>query len=278
MSLSSATSALQIAGKGLITGQPVTVDIERAEAGHGIVFYIDGVSPIPARLASVVHTDRGVTLANAERKTLSIVEHFLCACSLAGLSDLRVTVSGAPEMPILDGSALEWLKRFRERWDLSPPRPQIALPQAVYLTQDEHIRVYAIPDAHFKISYSVDFNHPDLSTRWTHWDSAADDWDQLAAAGTFGYLSELPAMQAKGLALGADADNTLGLIETGGYSRPVRFPDEPIYHKMLDLIGDLTLSGLNPLALKAHVFAINAGHGSHTAFARRLLAALGHPI
>jgi UDP-3-O-[3-hydroxymyristoyl] N-acetylglucosamine deacetylase len=63
-------------------------------------------------------------------------------------------------------------------------------------------------------------------------------------------------------------------MEAGGYSRPLRHDDEPVYHKVLDLIGDLTLTGINPLTLKAHVFAINAGHGSHTAFAERLLQLL----
>lgn len=263
-----------VSGIGVITGKSVEVQILPAEPGHGIVFYIDGVSPIPARLASVVHTDRGVTLANREGKTLSIVEHFLCAAALSGLTDLKVSVTGAPEMPILDGSAQEWLKVFARGFAIEVPKPSIDLPGAIFYRHSDEIAIYALPDTHFKITYSVDFNHPDLKSRWARWDSQADNPALVSTACTFGYISELPALHARGLALGANLDNSLGLVETGGYSRPLRHDDEPIYHKMLDLIGDLSLTGLNPLVLKAHVFALNAGHSSHVPFAAKLLRAV----
>lgn len=263
-----------VSGIGVITGKPVEVQILPAEPGEGIVFYIDGKSPIPARMASVVHTDRGVTLANREGKTLSIVEHFLCAAALAGLSDLRVSVSGAPEMPILDGSAQEWLKVFARHFDIQRPKPSVALKQAVYYRHSDDIAVYAVPHSHFKVSYSVDFNHPDLQNRWVCWDSQTDNPALVSTACTFGYISELPALHARGLAMGASLENSLGLIEQGGYSRPLRHEDEPIYHKILDLLGDLSLMGLNPLSIKAHIFALNAGHSSHIPFAKRLSQAL----
>jgi UDP-3-O-[3-hydroxymyristoyl] N-acetylglucosamine deacetylase len=277
MSTKIAATPLQVSGIGLITGQPVEVEIQPAEPGHGIVFYMEGVSPIPARLPSVVHTDRGVTLANREGKTLSIVEHFLCAASLAGLTDLRVLVNGAPEMPILDGSARDWLTHFETVWSLQPPVSSVDLAAAIFYRHNDDICLYAIPDTHFKVSYSVDFNHPELRNRWVRWDSREDASAVVSSSVTFGYMSELPALQARGLALGAGPENSLGLMEAGGYSRPLRHDDEPVYHKVLDLIGDLTLTGLNPLTLKAHVFAINAGHGSHTAFARKLCQCL-NPI
>lgn len=264
-----------VSGVGVITGKPVEVQILPAEPGHGIVFYIDGVTAIPAHLNSVVHTDRGVTLASRDGKTLSIVEHFLCAAALAGLTDLKVSISGAPEMPILDGSAQDWLKVFAKHFDISLSQPGIALSQAVFYRHNEDIAIYAVPDTHFKISYSVDFNHPDLQSRWVRWDSRKDNPALISTACTFGYVSELPALHARGLALGASLENSLGLFEEGGYSRTLRHDDEPIYHKTLDLIGDLSLTGINPLALKAHVFALNAGHSSHVPFAKKLLKALG---
>jgi UDP-3-O-[3-hydroxymyristoyl] N-acetylglucosamine deacetylase len=263
-----------VSGIGVITGKSVEVQILPANPGEGITFYVEGKYPIPARLASVVHTDRGVTLAGREGRTLSIVEHFLCAAALAGLSDLKVAVSGAPEMPILDGSAQDWLKVFARHFALQLPKPSIPLERAVFYRHTEEIAVYAVPHSHFKVSYSVDFNHPALRNRWICWDSQADNPALVSTACTFGYVSELPALQARGLAMGANLENSLGLLEEGGYSRPLRHEDEPIYHKALDLIGDLSLTGLNPLTLKAHVFAINAGHSSHVPFAARLLKAL----
>ncbi len=269
------TTALKITGTGLITGLPVDVQIEEAPPGHGIVFYLDGELPVPARLESVVHTDRGVTLAHPTGKTLSIVEHFLCACSMAGLSDLKVSVSGpAPELPLLDGSALPWLTALQSHFGQRPIPGDLTLQQALFYRHHEDICLYAIPAPHFQVSYAVDFDHPGLKNRWVRWDSRQDDLLTVASARTFGYTKELPLLQAQGLAKGVTLENTLGLTEEGGYTHPLRIEDEPVYHKLLDLIGDFTLMGLNPMRLNAHVFAINAGHGSHTAFARKLLKAL----
>lgn len=269
-----ATPTIKTEGIGLITGAPVQVEVEPAQPGHGIVFYIDGNSPIPARLESVVHLDRGVTLANAEGKTLSIVEHFLCAAQLTGLQDLKVSVFGAPELPILDGSAQAWVELFTQHFPAQKPQPVLDLGHAVFYRHNDEICLYAIPDTHFKITYSLNFNHPDLKNQWVRWDSQMDAAHLIASSMTFGYLNELPALQAAGLAKGVSMENSLGLTDDGGYTRPLKHDYEPIYHKMLDLIGDLSLTGLNPLTLKAHVFAINAGHSSHVPFAKRLLKAV----
>ena len=272
-------NTVAIEGIGLITGKPVKVTLRLALAGQGVVFYPDSWTsePVPARLEAVVNTDRGVTLANKERKMLSIVEHFLSATAMTGIRDLDVLVEGAPELPILDGSALPWLEPLKKLCpDAKAPSPILELSEAIYYrSADGHSVVYAIPDNHFSMTYAVDFEHDALRTRWARWDSACDPIEVLAHAGTFGHLSELPALQSRGLAMGVREENTLGLLENGEYTRDLRQVDEPIFHKMLDLIGDLSLSGLNPLTLKAHIFAINAGHGSHTAFAKQLLKSVG---
>lgn len=264
---------LLVEGTGLITGLPVQVRIEPAAPGQGIVFHLENELPVPARLESVVNTERGVTLAHPSGKFLSIVEHFLCACSLAGLQDLNVYVSGGPELPILDGSADLWLSRLTETFGEKTVEADIPLTKAVFHRHDDNVCIYAIPSDRFRVTYAVDFPHPGLNNLWIRWDSK-DGADGLAPARTFGFLRELPYLQAKGLAKGVSLDNTLGLTDDGGYTTPLRFDEEPAFHKMIDLIGDLTLSGLNPLRLKAHVFAFNAGHDSHTAFAKKLLKAL----
>jgi UDP-3-O-[3-hydroxymyristoyl] N-acetylglucosamine deacetylase len=269
-----ATSTLKTEGIGLMKGAPVQVEVEPAQPGHGIVFYMDGHSPIPARLESAVHLDRGVTLANAERKTVSIVEHFLCAAQLAGLQDLKVSVLGAPELPILDGSAQVWVDLFAKHFPVQKPQPAHELKHAVFYRHSDEICIYAIPDTHFKITYCLDLNHRDLKNQWARWDSQLDAPQLITSSRTFGHLSELPALQAAGLAKGVSMENCLGLTDDGGYTSPLRHDYEPIYHKMLDLIGDLSLSGLNPLTIKAHVFAINAGHSSHVPFAKKLLQAV----
>jgi len=268
-----------VTGVGLITGLPVSVTIAQAPVGSGIVFHwvdADGtVFPIPARLATIVNTERGVTLASGDPrsggKTLSIVEHFLCACALTNQMDLVVTVKGAPELPLLDGSAQQWVEL------LGPGPmilPDITLNQAVFYRHNDAICIYAVPSDEFQVSYSVDFGHPGLNDAWIHIKPGQDNEVNLAEAQTFGFVRELPILQAQGLAKGVTIDNTLGLTDDGGFTRLLKYEAEPIYHKTLDLIGDLTLMGINPLRIKAHIYAVNAGHDSHTAFAKQLLSVL----
>jgi UDP-3-O-[3-hydroxymyristoyl] N-acetylglucosamine deacetylase len=264
---------LVLSGIGLITGLEVTASIEAAPQGQGIEFELpDSGSRIPARLARAVHTDRGVTLADpATGKTLSIVEHFLAACAMAGLSDLTVRVTGGPELPLLDGSAEVWRHTLSQHFGTQPPRPSIELPQALFHRHSEQACLFALPADTFQITYTLDYpEHPDVACQWARWQWPTEPVTAISPARTFGFMSELPALQASGLAKGVRLDNTLGLSETGGYSTPLRLEEEPLRHKMLDLLGDLMLMGVNPLSLKAHLFALNAGHGTHVAFGKRL--------
>jgi UDP-3-O-[3-hydroxymyristoyl] N-acetylglucosamine deacetylase len=274
---------MRIEGHGLITGQAVTCTLSLGEVGSGIVFIVNG-HKIKACASLAVHTERGVTLkAPHSEQTLSIVEHFLGAVSLLGLQDVLVQVNGAPELPILDGSAEGWLTALQalqqqEQCKLSPSEPK-QLSGALYydhslVNPTSTALMLAVPAPSFRLTYSVDFPHPLTQQRFAYWDSATDEPALLLKARTFGFVRDLPALQAKGLALGANINNTLGLQDDGSTSSPLRFDEEPVYHKMLDLIGDFKLCGLNALQLKLHIYALEAGHGSHIAFAQQLKQAV----
>lgn len=273
MTLLAESQSVQVSGNGLITNLPVTVSIESAPEGHGIVFWRDG-EPIPARLESIVNTNRGVTLASANGKTLSIVEHFLCACAAADLTNLKITVDGAPELPLMDGSAQDWIDALKPLSEQKQVASDIDLPMAVFHRLDDLSCVYAIPANHLKITYAVDYPHPKLEKRFVRWDSKIDCLSQILSARTYGFVKELPLLQAQGLAMGVTPENTVGLTEEGEYLSDLRIEDEPLYHKMLELLGELMLTGVNPRRLKAHIFAINAGHGAHAAFAQKLSGVL----
>ena len=284
------TDGVTVSGIGLITGLPITVAIRPSRTSTGITFSNTIGDVIPVRLPHVVHTERGVTLASSPKTpdskpwTLSIVEHFLSACAMAGFTDLSVQVSHsddsnqpAPELPLLDGSANNWLEALSH---LPQPLPQPAIPlkQSIFYRHNDNICLYAIPAPSFRVTYAVDFNHPDLRNTFVTWDLIKDGVQAIAPAQTFGYVDELPAMQAQGLAKGVRDTNTLGMLNPNdpsfskhsGYTRPLRFSNEPIHHKILDLIGDLSLSGINPLRLQTHIIAINAGHSSHVELAKQL--------
>jgi UDP-3-O-[3-hydroxymyristoyl] N-acetylglucosamine deacetylase len=263
---------LTASGTGLVTGLTSQVEITTLPSGAGIVFQVDNVE-IPATPDFVISTDRGVTLGR-NGKMLSIVEHFLSACAITGHRDLKVQVSGAPELPLFDGSAAIWVELLREQFGLpQTDRKQTRLKETVtYQDSNEpETQLTAFPAETLQITYLVNFNHPDLTRRWWCWQpSDGTLTDLVAPARTFGFVSELPILQARGLAKGVSLDNTLGLTDEGGYTSPLRMPDEPIRHKILDFIGDMMLCGLLIQDIQAHFVIYNAGHTSHIAFGKHL--------
>jgi UDP-3-O-[3-hydroxymyristoyl] N-acetylglucosamine deacetylase len=267
------TTRLQptLSGIGLITGLPVTVELSPSPAGTGIMFEIDGVF-IPADPAYAVNTERGVTLGK-EGKTLSIVEHFLSACAMTHHTDLLLRVKGAPELPLLDGSALEWVA-FLSQAELPCFQSTMTLTQPVHYT-DHEIQLSATPSDSLEITYAVDFDHPDLKqAQWTWQASEGELLSAICPARTFGFVSELPKLQASGLAKGVSLENTLGLYEDGQYTTPLRMPDEPIRHKILDFIGDMMLCGICIPNMQAKFEIRHGGHTSHLAFGQQLRASL----
>jgi len=254
-------SAVSYRGRGLTSRQDISVQVRLAEPGHGIVFAIGkGGAPVhvPARAEFVVHTLRNVVLGR-EGARLCIVEHFLAAASLWGLSDLLVAVDG-PEMPLGDGSAAFWLELFEAAgWEKTSRPARIELSEPITCRKGDKLLI-ALPDDHFSVSYHIDWDHPAIGKRWQSWDASMDS-QAVANARTFGSLNEHKLL---------GIENEVVSLTADGFSQPLRFPDEPVRHKLLDLIGDLALSGVNPLAFKARFVSIKAGHELDVEMASRL--------
>jgi UDP-3-O-[3-hydroxymyristoyl] N-acetylglucosamine deacetylase len=134
-----------------------------------------------------------------------------------------------------------------------------------YINGKTHVVV--IPSDKFNVSYSVNFNHPELNHRWVSLEQ--DKLNEIVQARTFGYLKELEMLQAAGYARGVSIENTVGLTDDG-YTTELYSQYEPAKHKILDLIGDFYLTGFNPLDLKAEVIAKEAGHAVHVSVAKIL--------
>lgn len=253
----------EIAGICLMDGKESNVRLLPSDK-KGIYFYPDNSDTgIKACLENVVSTQNCVVLGN-NNKNIKLVEHFMAACAFSGIDRLEVHTSSS-ELPILDGSALNWIEAFNNAGiQENATQEKIDINEPIYLSAGKR-NIVLLPSNELSISYCINFNHPDLENRWFNW-SEQDDNKQIYEARTFGYLKDLEKFQREGLALGASAENTVGLTDTG-YTTELRSKYEPVKHKILDIIGDISLL-INPFKLNAHIIAQNAGHGSHVEFAK----------
>ncbi len=256
-----------LAGRGLHTGTPARIRCLPAPPGAGITFVLDDVE-IPARLAMVVGTHRGVTLGHRGR-VVRTVEHLLAAAGGLGIANLRIEVEGE-ELPALDGSArpiVDALLAAGLAGQDAPWNP-IDLAEPVWVNRGD-AAVMATPAPALRISYVVATGASAVGVQTIDVEDPARAFaEQIAPARTWGFASEVEALRAEGLARGASEENTLGL-GPAGYLWPARFGDEPVRHKVLDLLGDVALLGR---PLRAHVMAIAAGHALHIDLARAIEA------
>lgn len=257
--------AVTLTGPTIHTSGTASVTLRRG-AGP-ITFVVNGVA-IPALVENVVSTDRTTTLA-AGGASVSLVEHLLAALHMAGFhAGVHVEVDG-PELPILDGSAQPWLEAVA---CLGTPPPQ---PEALRLTQALEVRVgeslaRAEPGP-LTLSCSIDFDHPAIGAQT--WEGGRHAFTDLAAARTFGLMADAQVLRSRGLALGAVLEHAIVFADDGPMS-PLRFADEPVRHKALDAVGDLTLLGR---PLDAAVRIVRGSHTLHVALVKALSGAVSLP-
>ncbi len=258
------------AGIGLHSGNKVTLSLKPAPANSGIRFRRSdlGGLEIPATVDYLagIHYATGLASKGGGVET---VEHLLAA--LVGLGvDNAVVELNHPEVPIMDGSAAPFVYLVQEAGMrvLPAPRQVLRVTRPVELARgDKRIAVY--PCDHFRVSYSISFDHPLLRHQARTVSLLGDAFtEQIAPARTFGFLKEVEMLRQNGLALGGSLENAIVIGETGVLNNPLRFEDEFVRHKILDAMGDLALMG-HPIL--GHVVAHRAGHALHTAFAAKLL-------
>ncbi|TDV57724.1 UDP-3-O-acyl-N-acetylglucosamine deacetylase [Actinophytocola oryzae] len=242
-------------GRGLHSGRPVTVTIHPGD--DGIAFRCGGAR-VAATPAEVTDTRLRTALGH-----VATVEHLMSAFAGAGVTDAEVELT-YPELPALDGSAAAFLAVLH-------PSPltdtEIALPrdEVVVETPEASIRVRRGSGV-----WSYTFEHgPAVATFTCR--LPRDYRDGVAPARTFAAAEQVPAMAAAGLGQGLDTSSVL-LLTPDGYANPPRFPDEPARHKLLDLVGDLYLTGIPPGLLD-----VTASFGGHTANVR-MAALLGDSV
>jgi UDP-3-O-[3-hydroxymyristoyl] N-acetylglucosamine deacetylase len=257
-------------GIGLHSGNKVTLSLKPAPANFGIKFRRSdlGGLEIPATVENLAGIQYATGLCH-DQASVETVEHLLAALVSLGVDNVVVELNH-PEVPIMDGSAAPFVYLINEAGVKTLPvaRRYLKILRPVALSRgDKRIALY--PSDHFKLTYSISFDHPLLRHQARTLRITEDTFaEQIAPARTFGFLKEVEMLRQHGLALGGSLDNAVVLGETGVLNPHLRFDDEFVRHKMLDAIGDLALVGY---PIIGHVVAHRAGHALHTAFASKLL-------
>ena len=261
-------------GTGLHSGAPVRLELSPAREGTGIVFVrTDRTHPveIPARPSRVASTRLATTLECGDA-SVATVEHLLAALYGLGIDNVRISVHG-PELPVMDGSAASFVYLIRSAGVRALREPRAVLRVLDPIEVDEGGRRIRIEPARgLRISYAVDFAHPAIGRQELRLDrlDARRFETEIASARTFGFLQDVRALWNAGLAQGGSLHNTVLLDESSVVNEGgLRWPDEFVRHKVLDLLGDLALLGV---AIDGHVKVECGGHALHHRLVASLLA------
>ena len=264
-------------GKGLHTGEDVELTIKPAEAGHGITFVRtdkDASVEIPAKITSVPAdklTPRNTTL-NKDGVSIYTVEHLLAACYGLQIDNLRVEIS-ANEPPVPStGSYEAYVTAFKEIGLVNQGVPSAPLVIDRPITYRENdIEITAVPDDAFRISFTIQYPNEYIGTQYATFEITPEVFErEISPARTFVLAKDIDKLRDIGLIKGGSLENAIVFTDDGmANDEPLRFPDECVRHKILDLIGDLSLVGR---PIQGHVHAIKSGHRTNLEFVKKLWA------
>ena len=200
------------------------------------------------------------------------VEHLLAALAGSGVNDARIEIDG-PEVPLLDGSAKVWVEAIQEAGlEASVTPSAFVLEKPVWVYQGDAF-VAALPAPTLRFTYGIDFDLPAIGNQWHSFSPEQEAFaDAIAPARTFGLAHQIEQLRQAGLIKGGSLDNALVCGDSGWLNPPLRFSNEPVRHKLLDLVGDLSLLGTFPVA---HFLAYKASHHLHIQLAQELARQMG---
>jgi len=290
-----------VQGIGLHTGEQAKLTIQPAPPNTGYVFVradLEGHPEVNAHVSNVFETRRGTTLKSGDA-TVHTTEHVLAALYASGIDNARLLLEG-PEVPILDGSSQPFLSLIEKVG--SEPQPEATrkffrVRKNISYRNDEGVEMLLVPldSPEFKATVMVDYRSPILGTQHARLESLQAFGQDIASCRTFVFLKEVAALAEQGLIKGGDIDNAVVLAERaysedelqgiaralgrsqlpGKANRPgvlnpseLRFDNEPARHKLLDIIGDLALTGR---FIQGHLLAARPGHAANVAFAKEVV-------
>ena len=290
--------SVSISGVGLHTGTNCTMTFKPAPDNHGIKFVRTDLGDnleIPALAEYVVDISRGTTLGLGDAKVYT-VEHVLAAVAGLQIDNIRIELDGI-EPPIADGSSKPFVEKLMEAGieKLKEPKNYLIIDETItYQNEEEQVDIVALPLDGFRMTVMVDYQNPALGSQHTGlFDLEKEFVSEFAPTRTFCFLSEVEALADKGLIQGGNLDNAVVIVDhevtdkdlkelsdkleldseiTVGQNgflneNNLRFKNEPVRHKLLDMIGDLALIGV---PIKAQILAARPGHKANVEFAKKI--------
>jgi UDP-3-O-[3-hydroxymyristoyl] N-acetylglucosamine deacetylase len=272
---STVNDAVKFRGVGLHNGQPVVLSVAPAAAKSGIVFHRtdagSAARPILARYDFVSNAQLCTRLTNGDGLSVSTVEHLLAALAGCGITDASISLDG-PEVPIMDGSAVEFVRAFARAGirNLGVPCRAIRVREPVSVTMDDR-KAELSPAPRFEMEFSVCFSDPAIGRQSKRLDlSGGAIVSELCDSRTFGCLADVQTLRAKGLGRGGCLENAV-IVDNGRILNPggLRHPDEFVRHKMLDAVGDMSLAGA---PIIGRYTGVKAGHEISNLLLRKLFS------
>lgn len=266
---------IQATGVGLHTGDKIYLNLKPAPENHGIVFRRVDLDPwvdIPAKAENVGDTTLSTSLVSGDVK-VSTVEHLLSAMAGLGIDNAVIEVSAA-EVPIMDGSAGPFVFLIQSAGivEQAAPKKFIRIKKEVSVSDGDKTACFRPFDG-FKVSFSIDFDHPafkDRSLSATVDFSSTSFVKEVSRARTFGFMHEIEYLRSKGLAKGGSMDNAIVVDDSRVLNEDgLRYEDEFVKHKVLDAIGDLYLLGNS---LIGEFCAHKSGHALNNQSLRQLIS------
>ena len=260
-------NTIEISGIGLHKGEEIKLTLKPSENNdeRGIIFKRIDVSGknnvIKVDYRNLFDLERGTNIRNEDDVKVHTIEHFLSSLSITGVTDILVEISGN-ELPILDGSSIGFVEKLLEAGivELNEEIEPVVITEPVIFSDEKAGKyVMALPYDGFKISYTIDFNHSFLKSQYYELKVNLENYiENIAKCRTFAFDYEIDFLKKNNLALGGSLENAV-VVGADGPLNPegLRYSDEFVRHKILDIIGDLYVLGT---PIKAHIIAIKAGH------------------
>ncbi len=268
-------NSIKATGVGLHSGEKVYLTLHPAPVDTGIIFRrvdLDPVVEIPARAENVGDTTLSTSIV-ADNERVSTVEHLLSAMAGLGIDNSYIDVS-APEVPIMDGSAGPFVFLIQSAGieEQSAAKKFIRIKRPVTIEDGDKTATF-LPFDGFKVSFTIDFDHPVFRDRKAHAEvdfSSSSFVKEVSRARTFGFMHEIEYLRSKGLARGGSVDNAIVVDEYRILNQDgLRYDDEFVKHKVLDAVGDLYLLGYS---LIGEYKAYKSGHALNNLSLRTLIA------